>query len=490
LNEQSAGYMAQGHFLASGNVAAIVGTTGPGATNLATGIASCYYDRIPVIAIVGQINRSLNLSVASGTRMVGFQELPHAEIFRPISDISISIRSADDYLANRANMFSNVYRLKGTLCMEILDDVQRQSINSEIEIGSYRRTTSYSSYPTMTIKSDLLILGAGCRDVSDLTLTAIVKSKIPVVLTWGGQHLGPKLIGAKVSLFGTHTPGDGNTLLRHSKNPYIFGASLLQHQAGKQPARLLPLANNLNYVNSSAEECTRFAATFGGRATTYVADAELILRHAEFENSATHHSEPHEEITNEPIATLRTVFNVFRNFGSLVFVDAGATLSWSYQAANDIKFLTQIKMFSSFNLHPMGFSNCALVGGIDATPSNSDSILGIIGDGSVPMNCQEFAWLRSRRAKLVILDNKGYGIIRMTQDDFYEGRHFGSAMKGTASLPDFDVASIARGFGLSCVSYEAKDFSELTAKSFFESTANVLIIKIDPANRVLTDFYQ
>ena len=65
LNEQSAGYCAQGYYLKSGRPAAIVATTGPGATNLVSGIASCYFDNIPLVVLVGQIKTSLNLAITS-----------------------------------------------------------------------------------------------------------------------------------------------------------------------------------------------------------------------------------------------------------------------------------------------------------------------------------------------------------------------------------------------------------------------------------------
>ena len=62
LNEQAAGYAAHGYFLANRKPAGVIFTTGPGLTNGVSGIAACYYDRVPLVAIVGQVNRQQNLA--------------------------------------------------------------------------------------------------------------------------------------------------------------------------------------------------------------------------------------------------------------------------------------------------------------------------------------------------------------------------------------------------------------------------------------------
>ena len=62
LNEQSAGYYAHGYYMATGKTAGLIFTTGPGLTNAVSGIAACYYDRVPLITLVGQVPKRLNIS--------------------------------------------------------------------------------------------------------------------------------------------------------------------------------------------------------------------------------------------------------------------------------------------------------------------------------------------------------------------------------------------------------------------------------------------
>ena len=86
LNEQSAGYYAHGYYMATKKTAGLIFTTGPGFTNGVSGIAACYYDRVPLVTLVGQVPKRINLADLTKTRMVGFQEVPHLKICKPITD--------------------------------------------------------------------------------------------------------------------------------------------------------------------------------------------------------------------------------------------------------------------------------------------------------------------------------------------------------------------------------------------------------------------
>ena len=144
-------------------------------------------------------------------------------------------------------------------------------------------------------------------------------------------------------------------------------------------------------------------------------------------------------------------------------------------------------MYSSFNLHPMGFSNCALVG---SGVNSNDITLAIIGDGSVPMNCQELAHLKNKKnLKIVVIDNKGYGIIRQTQDDFYGGVYLGSSFETESPLPYFSIGKIAKGFDLTYKVVKNTDYDLKLIDNFFTGDDQILIFDVNSNQKVLTDFY-
>ena len=501
FNEQSAGYAAHGYFLHTGKIAGVVVTTGPGLTNVVSGIASCYYDSVPLLVLVGQIKSSLNQAKIYDTKMVGFQELPHLDIVDPISDVVTDIRSLEDYTSKRMGIFKKLKHDQSVVVLEIQDDVQRFSVGGDTEVFELVNKNDNPDDSEINLEGgnpldvDLIILGSGCRHLSEFSINKLNASGVPVVLTWGAQFLYDKITNCK-GIFGTHSPGQGNDLLRRSRLPLVIGCSLLQHQIGRDQKLFIPNSIQINYVNKSSSECLRLESQFQ-HAKTMVMDSNKFLQ--------LHHLNMHpllpeiksydanfsiESNKFHPVSILRCVFESFINYGNTAYSDAGATLSWSYQAINHPKFFNKnIDLYTSYNLHPMGFSNCALFGGgIEAV---NEKILAIIGDGSLMMNCQELPMLlNNKNLKLVVIDNRGYGIIRMTQDDYYDHRYFGSDLSSLAPLKHYDVAKVVSGFGLSAVRLSAEDVNNHTINEFFLGDANVCIVDVDPSSNLTTDFYK
>jgi acetolactate synthase-1/2/3 large subunit len=191
-----------------------------------------------------------------------------------------------------------------------------------------------------------------------------------------------------------------------------------------------------------------------------------------------------EKKSNEiyPVLFLKKFFKKLKK-NSLIFSDAGATLSWSYQAANNVEKCPSI--FTSFNLHSMGYANCASVG---AAVENKKEIFCIIGDGSVPMNSQELSWLKKYKVKIIILDNKGYGIIRQTQRQFYKSNFIGSDFKNRkASMPSFDVKSILESFDIPLREVRNNKSDEKNISWLLNrKTSCALIVSIDYKHQVIT----
>jgi thiamine pyrophosphate-dependent acetolactate synthase large subunit-like protein len=296
-------------------------------------------------------------------------------------------------------------------------------------------------------------------------------------------------------LFGTHTPGIGNAYFSTARNPIVAGASMLQHQAGRNSINAFKSATSITYINNDLNEINRFDSYFGSRAKSCCIDADaffglngIVKKDNDQINVISDFKREEGYKFDSPSVFFSRLLSVFKKYGYCVFTDAGATLSWSFQGINLIKQDgAKLEMYSSFNLHPMGFSNCALVGGLQETAD--DIILAIIGDGSLPMNCQELAHLQdSKRAKIVVLDNKGYGIIRLTQKEYFDGNLLGSDFGGKSKLPFYDVSKIIDGFGLTFIktTTAASDFE---IDKFFQSNAQVMIVSCDVDSAIQTDFY-
>jgi acetolactate synthase-1/2/3 large subunit len=459
LNEQAAGYAAHGYFLANRRPAGVIFTTGPGLTNGVSGIAACYYDRVPLVAIVGQVNRQQNLAKKTKTRMVGFQELPHLDITKPISDLTFKLNSLKYYKKFRKKILEKNFNHNVSV-FEFPDDAQREKTNFLPLIKSKTIQPKFiinkkvlTSLKNSFDKSKKIIFLAGLGYVKSenhkKSNNILKKYNCNLGLTWGAQSLqrykGLKTLG----LFGNHSPGKLNQLLNEADLVIAMGASLLQHQTLKIPDNFAK-NSKIVFINSSLNECKRAKNQFGKRLIFINADCHEFIKFIKNNNFLQNLSKErmidknfnHSKIT--PVETLKSIFEKIDYNKSVIFSDAGATLSWSFQASNLLVNCAPI--YTSFNLHSMGYANCA---GVGAALLKNKDIYVVIGDGSLPMNSQELAWLNKCKVKLIIIDNNGYGIIRQMQKQFYKSNFLGSDFKNKKSkLPIFSVTKILKSFDI------------------------------------------
>ncbi len=451
LNEQAAGYYAHGYYMANNKTAGLIFTTGPGLTNGISGIAACYYDRVPLVTLVGQVPKRLNIAKQTRTRMVGFQEVPHLDICKPISDFTYKIEKPENYLKNRNKIISNVNSKVQTI--EILDDVQRKKIfnTKALSNKTYHqkkfviqknidRTISNSKYP-------IILVGAGLTRLNEKkkVLDQLKRSNINFATSWGGQTI-QEYISNKynyLGLFGNHNPGLANEEIKKADLIIALGCSLLQHQVGKNYNDFAPLSKII-FVNNDNNECRRAKLQFGKRLIAVKTDSFNFLK--KINKSKT--NKPRLNYSNfsksnsKPITIIENLLRKAQK-NSIFFSDAGATLSWTYQAANRLYKCPEI--YTAFNLHSMGYANCAAIG----ASINKKNVYCIIGDGSLPMNSQEISWYKKYPIKMIIIDNKGYGIIRQTQKLFYNSRFIASDfINKDSSLPNFDLSKILNTFDI------------------------------------------
>ena len=499
LNEQTAGYAAHGYYLANNQPAGVIFTTGPGLTNGVSGIAACYFDRIPLVVIVGQVGKDLNVAKKTKTRMVGFQEVQHLEIIKPIVDSSFKIESLDFYKKSRKKIFANNFNKK-VFAFEFPDDIQRKKLNFLPNVKK-KLVKRKKDIPQKTIhlisklikgsKKPLFILGSGFAQSQDVkrSLEILKKYYCNLTLTWGAQNIQRYKKLNSIGLFGNHSPGTANAFLKESDLIISMGASLLQHQTLKIKNNFAKNAKII-YVDTSINECKRAKNQFGKRLNYLNLDCHDFLEILEKKNCLKNiivnevksSNFIHSNIT--PVNSLKTLFSKLDVNKSVIFSDAGASLSWSYQAANLLKNCAPI--FTSFNLHTMGYANCA---GIGAALGNKKNVYVIIGDGSLPMNSQELAWASRYKIKLIVIDNEGYGIIRQTQREFYSSNFIASDFRNNkAKMPLFSVSKILKSYDLEHEIIDSKKINQTTFGSLIKSKkSSAIIIKTDYSAEVETD---
>ncbi len=494
LNEQAAGLCAHGAYKATGQISGAIVTTGPGFFNLMTGIAACYYDRVPLVVLCGQINAPGNLAQEFGTRMYGFQEAEHAAIASHIAENTVRVTDRAS-LSRALSLICSIRQHTGPLFIEVQDDLQRQS--AEEVLGKFQgvaasplascvgSATQQTQRALQSAQRPLFLVGAGMTADGFAHLNSASRNwGIPTLFSWGAQWLIDPGNPLHQGIFGSHSPGRGNGLLRDSDLLIAVGISLLQHQVGKARDQFAPNARIL-FVNADHAECSRFAFDFSPRATAYPVRGETYTQAlaGQSKPETTYWAGQRWQPTlqtprdlshvNSAVAVLMQVLEACPK-DSTVFSDAGATLSWTYQAAN---LVPSPALHTAYNLHTMGYAVPAAVGSAIASGNTAVSIS---GDGGFMMNLQELALAQSRKVKTVILDNQGYGIIRQTQDDFLAGQHCGSSMLHPQSaLPRYDVEALVSAFGIPSRRCQPAELAKHLAWLFENDEARGLVIDID-----------
>lgn len=493
LNEQAAGLYAHGAYMSSGEVCGIIATTGPGFFNAVTGIAACYFDQVPCVVLCGQMNAARNLAASFGTKMYGFQEADHAEMARTISSKVIRVIDRAS-LTQALSMIRSLKTFDEPLFLEIQDDLQRKIAKDflgdfeAIEKNEVRIIPAEAPKNVINaIKKSqrpIILIGAGI-DYKDFKKYNELSKKysIPIIFSWGGQKYNQLSNKLHQGIFGNHSPGRANDLIKEADLLIAVGISLLQHQVGKDHKKFAPLAKII-FVNDNHNECSRFKSEFGMRAIPLNMDANMLivlLNRFKLNNKIwigkTWRSQANQVNNlahiNEAVECLMKVLQRSPK-NTTIFSDAGATLSWTYQAANLVQ---SPPIYTSFNLHTMGYAVPASAGA--SFVDNDKLIVSISGDGGFMMNLQELAQTNGRKVKTIILDNEGYGIIRQTQDDFLSGDHFGSSMSNkTSPLPKYDPYELIKAFGIPAKKCTLSTLDKSLTWLFSDNVSRGLVIKV------------
>jgi len=122
----------------------------------------------------------------------------------------------------------------------------------------------------------------------------------------------------------------------------------------------------------------------------------------------------------------------------------------------------------------MGYANCAAIG---AAIDLKKKIYVVIGDGSIPMNSQELSWAKKFNIKFIVIDNKGYAVIRQTQKQFYKSFFLGSDFKNKkSSLPYFSIQKILKSFNIIAKSINSRFVKFDQIRNFIKNKASMALI--------------
>ncbi|QBH97408.1 acetolactate synthase 3 large subunit [Limnobaculum zhutongyuii] len=463
-HEQAAVHMADGFARATGEVGVVLVTSGPGATNAITGIATAYMDSIPLVVLSGQV----------ATTLIGndaFQECDMVGISRPVVKHSFLVKHVEDIpmVLKKAFYVASTGR-PGPVVVDLPKDI----LNPAIKIPySYPDQISMRSYnPTVhghrgQIKRALQILleaknpvvyvgGGAITSGCDAELKTLVETlNLPVASSLMGLGAFPSTNKHFVGMLGMHGTYEANMTMHHSDLIFAVGVRF-DDRTTNNLAKYCPGATvlHIDIDPTSISKTVNADVPIVGDAKQVLTQMLELLKQRDpeqgFENLDSWWQSieewrckkslayDHSGDRIKPQAVIETLYRLTQG-NAYVASDVGQHQMF---AALYYPFDKPRRWINSGGLGTMGFGLPAALGVKLALPR--ETVVCVTGDGSIQMNIQELSTALQYDLPVVVLNlnNKFLGMVKQWQDLIYAGRHSHSYMD---SLPDF--VKLAEAYG-------------------------------------------
>ncbi|KVI06195.1 acetolactate synthase 1, chloroplastic [Cynara cardunculus var. scolymus] len=458
-HEQGGVFAAEGYARASGLPGVCIATSGPGATNLVSGLADAMLDSIPIVAITGQVPR----------RMIGtdaFQETPIVEVTRSITKHNYLVLDVEDIprIVREAFYLASSGR-PGPVLIDVPKDIQQQLVvpkwDEPMRLSGYLSrlpkppNDSHLEQIIRLIsesKKPVLYVGGGCLDSSDELRRFVELTGIPVASTLMGLGSYPASDDLSLQMLGMHGTVCANYAVDKSDLLLAFGVRFDDRVTGKLEA----FASRAKIVHIDID-----SAEIGKNKQPHVSvcgDIKIALK------GLNKILEGKGEITNLDFSSWRKELDEqklnhplsFKTFGdaippqyaiqvldeltggnAIISTGVGQHQMW---AAQFYKYNRPRQWLTSGGLGAMGFGLPAAIGAAVARPDAI--VVDIDGDGSFMMNVQELATIRVENlpVKIMLLNNQHLGMVVQWEDRFYKANrahtYLGNPSKESEIFPN------------------------------------------------------
>lgn len=438
-HEQGGVFAAEGYARASGRPGVCIATSGPGATNLVSGLADALLDSIPIVAITGQVPR----------RMIGtdaFQETPIVEVTRSITKHNYLVLDVEDipHIVREAFFLATSGR-PGPVLIDVPKDIQQQLVvpnwNKGLRLPGYtfRLPKSPEKAHLEQIvrlisesKRPVLYVGGGCMNSSEELKRFVDLTGIPVASTLMGLGAFPCTDKLSLQMLGMHGTMYANYAVDRSDLLLAFGVRFDDRVTGKieafaSRAKIVHIDIDPAEIGKNKQPHVSVCADVKQALTGMNSFLEETGAKSKYDFSSWR-DELNEQKAKYPLS--------FKTFGEAIppqyaiqvldeLTDGNAIISsgvgqHQMWAAQFYKYRGPRQWLSSSGLGAMGFGLPAAMGAAVAKPDAV--VVDIDGDGSFIMNVQELATIRVENlpVKIMLLNNQHLGMVVQWEDRFYK----------------------------------------------------------------------
>ena len=460
-HEQGAAHEADGYARASGKCGVCLATSGPGATNLVTGIMTAHMDSIPLLAITGQVcSHLLGKDAFQESDIVGIT-MPVTKNNYLVKDIRDMIRTVKEayYLATTGRPGPVLVDITRDAQLDVISHEEFEAIfNEPISIEGY--DPNYIGHPKQIKKAidllkgakrPLIIAGHGVllSNATEELYKLATTCQVPVVNTllglgsFPGEHqLSLGMLGMHGTVYANHAVNEADVVLalgirfddriagvpkEFCKDATIIHVDIDPAEIGKNKIIDIPIVGDLKHVlNEMNHELTP---------QTHESWLERIR---EWREEYPIRVRPHEGTTLLPQKVIQEIDNIVKG-NAIVVTDVGQHQMWTSQF---ITFSKPNTIITSGGAGTMGFGLPAAIGAQVAQPDKK--VVLITGDGGLQMNSQELLLLKAYNipVKVVIINNGYLGMVRQWQELFNQHRY---SFVDLEVNPDFETLAKAYG---------------------------------------------
>jgi acetolactate synthase-1/2/3 large subunit len=469
-HEQAAAFSASAYAKYSGALGVAVATSGPGATNLITGIADAYFDSAPVLLITGQVN-TYDFKYQRRVRQCGFQETDIVNIVKPITKYSFLLDKVDiveDELEKAVGIA--VSGRPGPVLLDIPMDIQRSEISPKTlcprGIQAKENAQISKDYLELTFDAvchaerPLILAGGGCRvsNARNELLSLAERFAIPVVVSLLGKDCFPndhRLFAGFVGAYGNRY---ANLALAASDLLIVLGSRLDSRQVGnilspflekeiiqvdlepdptdrRFPQKKMICAEVKNFI-------TQFLCFAEGKKLYPKCNDGWIRLLSDLKRMFPPLDEPKRAMVES--FHYNIMDEISRNLSpdDVICVDIGQN---QMLAAQVLEIRGHQRFITSGGMAPMGYG---LPASISIAIASNKRVILIAGDGGMQLNIHELNTVGKLRLPIImfVLDNKSLGMIKQFQDLYFDSHYCDTDERSGYYTPNF--ASIAQAYGI------------------------------------------
>ncbi len=458
-NEQGAAHAASGYARAIGRTGVCVGTSGPGSTNLITGIATAYMDSIPMVAITGQVSSEL---IGSDS----FQEVDITGATSPFTKHNYLVKSASDL----PRIFKEAFHIASTgrpgpVLIDVPLDVQADEFDYQdpgpVSLPGYHPS---SQLPDEKVKAMVEMLNAARRPVicagggvvaanaADQLRQVVDKHRIPVMTTMMGIGAMPADHPLYLGILGSHGVFPANYSLHKADLVILIGARVGNRAMGSaaeiaRQARIIHIDIDPAEIGKNIKPHLAVIAD-AGEALAKMLTLDLVgtksewldtIRDVKQQKSYTRRFDQPSVVIHPPSLLQRLA--ELAGPDAIVTTEVGQNQIW---AANHYPIMKPRTFITSGGMGTMGYGLPASLGAKVACPDRT--VIAVSGDGSLQMSIQELGTIKQEKAavKVILFNNRRLGMVHEIQSLKYSKRYSQVFLEEN---PDFQLVAEAYGFG-------------------------------------------